>query len=121
MKLRVAIADDHAELRRVLRELLGELDGVEVVGEAADGDEVPAMVEAGRPDVVIMDYSMPRVDGLTATYELRAAHPAVEVVAFTSTSDPEIVHAFRAFGAGPHFDKADFDGMLAYLEGRAAA
>jgi len=119
--MRVAIVDDHSGIRTVLRALLGEHHGIEVVGEATDGDEVLEMVSAVRPDLVVMDYSMARVNGLTATSELRSSHPSVDVVAFTSTSDATIIHGFLALGVTRHFDKTDIDALIEYVAARAAA
>jgi DNA-binding NarL/FixJ family response regulator len=117
--MRVAIVDDNSGIRRLLAEVLTSETGVEIVGDAADGDEVPAMVEATRPDFVIMDYAMPRMDGVAATAALHATHPSVEVVAFTSTTDPVVVGGFLAGGATHHFDKSQIDELTAYVAARA--
>ena len=117
--MRVAIVDDHAGVRAVLREVLTRQPGVEVVGEASDGDEVLAMVDAAGPDLVVMDYRMRRVDGLSATHQLKAARPSVEVAAVTSTADPTVVALLLAAGASCHFEKSRIDGLVEYLAARA--
>lgn len=94
--------------------------GVEIVGDAEDGDEVPAMVEATSPDFVIMDYAMPRMDGVAATTALHATHPSVEVVAFRLTTDPVVVSGFLAGGASRHFEKSQIDELTEYVAARAA-
>jgi DNA-binding NarL/FixJ family response regulator len=102
--VRVLLVDDDALVRSALTMMLAGSDAVRVVGEAADGDEVPAAVAEHRPDVILMDIRMPRVDGLTATERVRAgrdgAGPAPEVIVLTTfDADDQVVQALRA-GAG---------------------
>lgn len=118
--MRVAIVDDNAGIRRLLAEVLTERAGVVVVGYAPDGDEVLEMVRAHDPELVIMDYSMPRVNGVRASAALHAERPAVEIVAFTSTSDQAIVDAFLMSGARTHFDKTRIDELVDYVASRAS-
>ncbi|HYH41617.1 MAG TPA: response regulator transcription factor [Burkholderiales bacterium] len=98
MTIRVLIADDHAVMRQGLRALLGNARDVEVVGEAATGRE--ALEIAGRlePDVIVMDISMPQLNGLDATSTVCAKLPATRVVILSMHADVE--YAFRAFAAG---------------------
>ena len=79
--LRVLIADDLARTRRALRALFAAHAGFQVVGEAADGEEAVAAVERLRPDVVVLDVRMPRLDGIAATGRIKARSPDVRVVA----------------------------------------
>ena len=79
--LRLLICDDRARTRRALRALLAAHPGFEVVGEAADGEEAIAGVERLRPDLVLLDVRMPRLDGIEATVRIKARWPAVRVVA----------------------------------------
>nr|WP_307799681.1 response regulator transcription factor [Micromonospora antibiotica] len=98
--VRVLIVDDDALVRAGLSMILGGVPDVRVVGEAADGDEVPAAVAACAPDVVLMDIRMPRVDGLAATEALRALpHPPEVLVLTTFDADEQVLRALRA-GAG---------------------
>jgi len=96
--IRVVVVDDHWVVRQGLRLFLGQEEGIEVVGEAADGEEALGVVEALRPDVVLMDVLMPRLDGIAATRRIRERWPDVEVVALTTVADGEAVVA--AIGAG---------------------
>jgi DNA-binding NarL/FixJ family response regulator len=70
-RIRVLVVDDHAVVREGLRTFLSLQDGIEVVGEAGDGREAVAVAERERPDVVLMDLMMPRLDGVQAMRELR--------------------------------------------------
>ncbi|MFI9433939.1 MULTISPECIES: response regulator [Streptosporangium] len=99
--LRVLIVDDDALVRAGLSMMLDGIHGITVVGEAADGDEVPAAADAHAPDVVLMDLRMPRVDGITATRRLRSRrHPPEVIVLTTFDSDENILHALRAGASG---------------------
>jgi DNA-binding NarL/FixJ family response regulator len=95
------VADDHAVVREGLRTFLRLQEGIEVVGEAADGDE--AVGEAVRlgPDVVLMDLVMPRVDGIEAMRRIRAERPRTRVIVLTSFGDEDrLLPAVRAGAAG---------------------
>jgi len=93
----VALVDDQALVRDGLRLIL-ELAGVDVVGEAADGEEGVRLVEQRRPDVVLMDLRMPRMDGIEATRRLVAAGVPTRILVLTTFDGEE--HAYRALRAG---------------------
>ncbi|MGC4857754.1 response regulator [Micromonospora sp. DT68] len=100
-RVRVLIVDDDPLVRAGLSMILGGLPDLTVVGEAADGSEVPAAVAAYAPDVVLMDIRMPRVDGLSATEALRAQpHPPEVLVLTTFDADEQVLRALRAGAAG---------------------
>jgi DNA-binding NarL/FixJ family response regulator len=97
----VVVADDQTVVREGLVVLLGLLDGVEVVGAAADGAEAVELVAAHQPDVVLMDLRMPRCDGVAATAMIRDGHPATRVVVLTTyADDADILGAMRAGALG---------------------
>lgn len=99
--IRVLIVDDDALVRAGLSMMLDGVDGIRVVGEVGDGDEVPAAVDAHAPDVVLMDLRMPRVNGITATRRLRArARPPEIVVLTTFDTDENVLLAIRAGASG---------------------
>ena len=100
MKLRVLLADDHTMLRESLRRFLSD-EGFDVVGEAGDGEEALRLTEELQPDVVLMDVSMPVLDGVEATRSLRRRFPSTEVVVLTMFGDSAVAErAFRAGAAG---------------------
>ncbi|MEV4976071.1 response regulator transcription factor [Streptomyces scopuliridis] len=101
MSIRLIIVDDDPLVRAGLTFMLGGADDIEIVGEAADGAEVPALIERTVPDVVLMDIRMPRVDGLTATETLRRRQDAPEVLVLTTFhADEQVLRALRAGAAG---------------------
>jgi two-component system, NarL family, response regulator LiaR len=101
MTIRVLITDDHGVVRQGLRMFLSLDPGVEVVGEAANGEEAVAMARELRPDVVLMDLLMPVMDGISATEAIRRDLPDVEVIALTSVlEDASVTGAVRAGAIG---------------------
>jgi DNA-binding NarL/FixJ family response regulator len=85
--IRVLLVDDHPLVRAGLRTLLDATDDIEVVDEASDGQAAVELAAAVAPDVVLMDLSMPVLDGVAATRRLSAAQPEVRVVVLTSSSE----------------------------------
>jgi DNA-binding NarL/FixJ family response regulator len=96
---RVLIADDHGVVREGLVRLLSTADDVEVVGTAGDGSEAVALYDEHQPDVVLMDLSMPEVDGTEATRRIVSSNPDASVVILTSFSDREQILAALDAGA----------------------
>jgi DNA-binding NarL/FixJ family response regulator len=100
-RIRVLAADDQRVVREGLAMLLGLLPDVEVVGTAADGEEALTLAGELRPDVILMDLRMPRVDGVEATRRLRASHPEIKVVVLTTYADDRsVIDALRAGALG---------------------
>jgi DNA-binding NarL/FixJ family response regulator len=100
-RIRVLAADDQRVVREGLAMLLGLLPDVEVVGTAADGEQVLAVVPELKPDVILMDLRMPRMDGVEATRRLRESHPGVKVVVLTTYADDRsVIDALRAGALG---------------------
>jgi DNA-binding NarL/FixJ family response regulator len=118
--IRVLLVDDHAMVRRGMRDFLSLHDDLEIVGEAADGAEAIAAAAELRPDVVVMDLLMPVVDGIDATVQIKAANPAVEIVVITSfIEEARIVAALEAGASGFLLKDAEADELAAAI--RAAA
>jgi len=118
--IRVLLADDHDVVRRGLTALLDGASGFAVVGAASDGEEAVALAAAQEPDVVLMDLSMPGVDGIEATRRLTAARPDARVVVLTSFSDRErILDALDAGAVGYLLKDAEPDELLRGIEAAA--
>jgi len=99
--IRVLIVDDDPLVRAGLTMMLDGADGIEVVGEAADGDGVMAAVDRHSPDVVLMDLRMPRTDGIMATRRVRSRQNPPEVIVLTTfDADENVVGALRAGASG---------------------
>lgn len=118
--IKVLVADDHELVRHGLAMLLESADDVELVGQAADGAEAVALAEATRPDVVLMDLSMPGMDGVEATRRLTADLPGINVVVLSSFSERRMVlEAIDAGAAGYLLKDGGMDDILRAV--RAAA
>jgi len=98
-RVRVLLVDDHAVLRDGLRLFLSTQPDIEVVGEAADGAEALVKVEALRPDVVLMDVAMPRLNGIEATLRIRRQWPTCRVLVLTQHNRKEYVQRLLHAGA----------------------
>jgi DNA-binding NarL/FixJ family response regulator len=98
---RVLIADDHALFRAGIRVILSSRPDIDVVGEAEDGEEAVALCRKTRPDLVMMDITMPKVDGVAATRTIKAEFPKTSVLVLTAYADEDVLmEAVRAGAAG---------------------
>ena len=96
--IRLLIVDDHSVVRRGLETLLGSFADIEIVGTAADGLEAVQLAAERQPDIILMDLSMPNLDGFEATRQILAANPTIRIVALTSFSEQRKV--FDAISSG---------------------
>ncbi|MER5779699.1 response regulator transcription factor [Streptomyces sp. NPDC002039] len=111
-RIRVLLVDDHQVVRRGLRTFLEVQEDIEVVGEAADGEEGIARAEELRPDVILMDVKMPVTDGIEALRRLReAANPARVLIVTSFTEQRTVVPALRAGAAGYVYKDIDPDAL----------
>lgn len=105
MKTRVLLVDDHQMMREGLRALLEPIEDVTVVGEAEDGRQGVELVDSLHPDVVIMDVTMPSLNGVEATRQILARHPQVKVIALSIHSDHRFVKQMFEVGASAYLLK----------------
>jgi DNA-binding NarL/FixJ family response regulator len=100
-RIRILLADDHALVRAGFRSLLETFEGTEVVGEAGEGDEALRLIAELRPDVALLDISMPGLNGLEVTARATVAHPRVRIIMLSMHNDDEYIRrAFRAGASG---------------------
>ena len=104
-RITVLVAEDHALMRDGVRLVLGEAEGIELVGEARTGNEVLPLVAKTLPDVVLLDLRMPGMDGLTCLDQIRERFPAVKVVVFSALDSNEQIEAALRRGAAGYVVK----------------
>ena len=105
--IRVLLADDHAVMRRGIREILAGDSEVEVIGEAADGREAIRLADKLKPDVLIIDLGMPELNGLDAIRHIRREHPEVELLVFSMHDSEELIREVFSAGARGYVLKSD--------------
>ncbi|MGZ4104454.1 MAG: response regulator [Actinomycetota bacterium] len=121
MTIRVIVADDHAVVRSGLEKLLSTADDIEIVGTASNGEEAVALAGTQRPQVVLMDLSMPVVDGAEATRRIVEQDPDARVVVLTSFADDRhIADALKAGAIGYVLKHAAPDELLGAIRAAAA-
>jgi NarL family two-component system response regulator LiaR len=103
--IRVMIVDDHDLLRAGVATALVDRDDLQVVGEAADGEEAIALCDELQPDVILMDLVMPQMDGVSATRAIQERHPTIKIVALTSFDEDRLVDAALKAGASGYLLK----------------
>jgi DNA-binding NarL/FixJ family response regulator len=91
MRLRILLADDHEMFRDGIRPLINREEGMEVVGEAEDGLETVRLAKELKPDIIIMDISMPQLNGVEATWKIREVNPEIKVIILSMHSDRQFV------------------------------
>ena len=120
-KIRLLIADDHAIVRMGLKSLIAMEDDLELVGEAKNGTESVDAAERLKPDVVVMDLMMPKMDGVAATAEIRRRMPSVQVVVLTSFAGADaIAHALDVGAIGAVLKSAAETELVAAVRNAAA-
>jgi len=120
-KLRIVLAEDHKMIREALRMLVNAQADMEVIGEADDGLAAIALVETQQPDVVVMDVSMPQLNGLKATETLKQLHPDVKILVLTRHTDRGYVEQLLRSGAKGYVLKQSASEELVRAVRRVAA
>jgi DNA-binding NarL/FixJ family response regulator len=103
--IRIVLADDHAVVRKGLREFLEEEGDISVVAEAIDGDQAVALVAEHQPDVAVLDIQMPGTSGIEATRRIKAEHPEVRVLVLTAYDEDPYIFALLQAGASGYILK----------------
>lgn len=104
-KVRILLADDHTIVRKGIRSLLDDVHSFEVVGEAEDGRDAVTQAEQLHPDVILMDHTMPRLNGLEATRMIRKRLPDAKILILTMHNDEEYILQFLQAGADGYLVK----------------
>jgi RNA polymerase sigma factor (sigma-70 family) len=104
-KIKILLADDHALVRQGTRELLDPQEGLQVVAEAGDGEEAVRLVDIHRPDVAILDISMPKLNGIEATERIKQEHPATAILILTAYDDDQYIFGLLEAGAAGYLLK----------------
>lgn len=117
MKIKVLLVDDHLVVLRGLDFFLQTKPHIEVVGQAKDGEEALQKVQSLKPDVVLMDVKMPKMDGIEATRRIKSAHPHVKLIILTSFSDQDsVIPAIKAGAIGYQLKDVDPDVLVETIE-----
>lgn len=105
-KIKVVIADDHAVVREGTRKILDQEDDLEVLGEASDGNEAVRLAETLKPDVILMDISMPKMDGIEATKYIKEKNPGIAILILTAYDDDQFIFSLLEAGAAGYLLKS---------------
>jgi DNA-binding NarL/FixJ family response regulator len=105
-RIKVLIADDHAVLREGTRQILEQEPDIEVIAEAGDGEEAVDLATKFRPDVAIIDISMPKLDGIEATKQIKELDPSISVLILTAYDDDQFIFSLLEAGAAGYLLKS---------------
>ena len=103
--IRIVVADDHAIVRRALVQFLGSKEDMTIIGEAPDGAALISLLESEQPDVILMDYNMPEVDGVEATRQIHARYPQICVIGISMHEDGPVERDMLNAGAVAYIPK----------------
>ena len=121
--LRILVVDDHEAVRKGVCSILSSHAGLEVCGEAVDGNDAVAKASSLRPDVIVMDISMPHMDGLSASRQILKNHPEIAVIVLSMHDSRQSVETARQAGAKGYVTKSQaasalLDGVIAIAKGQ---
>ena len=109
---RIILVDDHSLVRQGIKRILSENPNLDVIGEAADGQEALELIEKSPPDLAILDIKMPRLNGLEAAQKLKERRPEVKVLMLTMHQEDEYLQKAREIGVEGYVLKEDIDQVL---------
>lgn len=101
----VLIADDHPPFRKTFREILELEENIQVVGEACDGEEAISKTKEHRPDIILMDVKMPKMDGFDATYHIKKHCPDTKIIMLSAHNEPAFIDKAMKLGASAYVTK----------------
>ena len=104
-KIKIMLVEDHVLVREGTKELLDQEEDLQVVAEAGDGEAAVQLAAEHRPDIIIMDIAMPKLDGIKATKQIKAANPTASILVLTAYDDDQYVFAFLEAGAAGYLLK----------------
>jgi DNA-binding NarL/FixJ family response regulator len=119
--VKVLLVDDLPDARFILRKRLEREKLFEIVGEASNGQEAVELAAQRQPDVVIMDFRMPIMDGVEATKLLKEKFPEIQVIGFTAYEDPDMRQRMLEAGASHNVNKTDILSLIDFLRTRLSA
>jgi NarL family two-component system response regulator LiaR len=105
-RIKILIADDHAVVREGTRQILEKEDDLEVVAEAGDGEEAVNLATELKPDIAIVDISMPKLDGIEATRQIKALYPGIAILILTAYDDEQFIFSLLEAGAAGYLLKS---------------
>lgn len=121
-KTKVLLVDDHKMFRKGLRKIIEDEDDIMVVGEAADGEEAVALSLETLPDIILMDVSMPKMDGIEATQQIKARIPDVRIIGVSLHDSQKIMKDMRNAGASAYLPKTEaFESLIVTIRAEASA
>ncbi|MEJ2069382.1 MAG: response regulator transcription factor [Syntrophobacterales bacterium] len=109
---RIILAEDHVVFRRLLRQELENADGLTVVGEANNGQELLALLEQVTPDLIILDISMPTLNGMEAAKRIRVSHPHVKILFLSMHKNPAYAQQAQNLGVAGYLLKEEMEQAL---------
>ena len=117
--MRILVVDDNPLFRNLIRHFIEEGGRGEIVGEITRAADATSAVAEHRPDLVVMDWSLPDHDGIWATRQIKVLFPHVDVVALTSATEPDVLDDFIDAGATTQFDKGDLESLVTWIAERS--
>lgn len=110
--IKVLLVDDTAIVRKAIKDMLNKQPEIQVIGECSDGDQVIPFLQHNKPDVILMDYKMPTLNGVEATKLVKEFYPKIKVIGFSCNDDQATKNDFFENGAVGFLSKYNVDNMI---------